>query len=136
MASKDKEEKRKKLIFKFNTVVEGMIKHIVDKYKDPQFSKIKMIFDIFVSQHSKDPINMFLKKVYSNDKYRHNLLEENEEFFMNNNYDDVPEEEKNDAFKYIFHFKELWQQISPDTKIYIKKSMYVLVKICEEYLLV
>jgi len=132
----EKEEARKKYIFKFNIVVDGMIKHIVEKYKDSKFSKIKILFDIFISNHSKEPINMFLKKVYSNDKYRHNIIEENEDFFMNDTFDDVPDKDKDDAFKYIFHFRDLWKQISEDTKIYIKKSMYVLVKICEEYLLI
>jgi hypothetical protein len=36
---------------------------------------------------------------------------------------------------HLFEFKNLWGQIKDDTKLFIKKSMSALVKICQRYIL-
>jgi len=120
-------------VIQFNKVVELIISHIVDEYNDDKFKKLKFLFNTFISNSSKKPINMFLEKVYSNDEYRKNIIDQNEEFFMNNDFSNINDK---DDLTHVFEFKELWKTVNVETKLFLKKSLFTLVKLCEKFLLI
>lgn len=130
-----KQEKQNELIDKFNSTITGMINHVV-KYHDDDFTNCKKLIDISIFANPKLPINMFLEYIYKNDEYRVNIREQNESFFMK----ELDKESKNKNQDYemmtkLFEFKTLWSKIDLTTKNFIKKSMMILVLICDKYII-
>lgn len=122
------------LVFKFNMVVTGMIKHITEYYGDSSMSGMEMILTDIIEKSPDEPISCFLMNIYKNDRYRVNILKQNDKFFMDEDYDDFTGGDDERTTK-LFEFKDLWKQIDDDTKNFIKKSMMALVKICQKYIL-
>jgi hypothetical protein len=132
MNGKETQRKLDDLVFKFNIVVMGMVKHITEYYSDPKMEKVKIILDKVITGSSDKLLSYFLLHVYKNDEYRLNILKQNDKFFIDHEYDTQGNTEK---LMNIFEFKRLWKQIDQDTKNYIKKSMMTLVKISQQYIL-
>lgn len=136
----NKKEQRYDLANKFNLIIINMIKHLTDYYSDPNMIQLKIILENIIIESADEPISCFLLKVYKHDNYRINILAQNDKFFIdeiNNNSDDDTISEyahDQDTMDKLFEFKNLWQQIDNDTKIFIKKSMMTLVRICDHYI--
>ena len=130
----EKERNIADLIFKFNTVIIGMLKHITEYYGDSAMSGMEMILTDIISKSPEEPISCFLMNIYKNDTYRVNILNQNDAFFMDEGYDEIVKGDDVRTTR-IFKFKGLWKQIDMDTKSFIKKSMMALVKICQKYVL-
>jgi hypothetical protein len=122
------------LIFKFNMVIAGMIRHITEYYGDSTMSGMDIFLNDIIEKTPKEPISCFLMNIYKNDQYRTNILKQNDDFFLEEDYDELTEGDNEKTSK-LFEFKDLWKQIDNDTKNYIKKSMMTLVKICQKYVL-
>ena len=122
------------LIYKFNTVILGIINHITEYYGDSNMRAMETILNDIINSTPDEPISCFLLNIYKNDKYRINILKENDTFFINEKYDEYTNGETERSMK-LFEFKHLWKQIDNDTKEFIKKSMSTLVKICQKYVL-
>jgi hypothetical protein len=122
------------LVFKFNMVITGMIKHITEYNIDSSMSRMEMILTNIIEKSPEEPISCFLLNVYKNDCYRVNILKQNDKFFMEEEYDEFTKGYSDRSFK-LFEFKYLWKHIDMDTKKFIKKSMMALVKICQKYIL-
>ncbi len=131
----DRQQIMNDLISKFNTVIMGMINHITDYYGDSNMIKMKIILENIINTAHDQPMTYFLMNVYMNDKYRSNILKQNDDFFLNENYDTLTEND-NSKITQLFQFKDLWKQIDIDTKNFIKKSMIALVKISQKYILI
>jgi hypothetical protein len=114
------------LISKFNTVMMGMISHLIEYYGDQETISLKDIFIDIMNKDPDEPISYFLLNIYKNDEYRHNILEQSDKLFNDQSHNDINK---------MFEFGKVWKQIDYDTKKFIKKSMMVLVKICEKYIL-
>ena len=121
------------LIYKFNTVILNMIKHINEYYDDSKMNSIELILSDVINDTPKEPISIFLMYVYKNDTYRINILKGNDSFFINEEYDDLSEDTKKVIT--VFKFKHLWNKLDDSSKEYIKKSMIALVKISQKYIL-
>ena len=121
------------LIYKFNTVILNMIKHINEYYNDSKMNSIELILSDVINDTPKEPISIFLMYVYKNDSYRINILNSNDSFFINEEYDDLSEDTKKVIT--VFKFKHLWDKLDDRSKEYIKKSMVALVKISQKYIL-
>lgn len=119
------------LIITFNEVLLGMIKYLTDYHGDINTMKIKVILENIIETAYEEPIAFFILNVYKNDKYRENILKQNDNFFINEHFG----AETNETVMQIFEFKSLWKQIDDETKDYIKKSMVALVKISQRYIL-
>jgi hypothetical protein len=122
------------LVIKFNYVIMSMITHIIDYYSDPNTEKLKFILEQIIKKMPDEPISYFLIHVYKNDVYRRNILEQNDSFFIDENFEKYTKNSKEKVSK-LFEFKDLWKQIDDDTKLFIKKSMVALVKISQKYIL-
>src|SRR5437764_7378647 len=111
-----------------------MIKHIIEYYGDKTMTNFEIILTDIIQQTPDELISFFLLKIYKNDDYRTNILKQNDDFFMKEDYDDFTDGD-NERIVKLFEFKTLWNQIDTDTKNFIKKSMMILVKICQKYIL-
>lgn len=130
----EKERNLADLVFKFNVVITGMIKHINEYYGDSSMPGMEMILNDIIDKSPEEPISCFLMNIYKNDSYRINILKQNDKFFMEEDYDEFTSGDDERTSK-LFEFKDLWKQIDMDTKNFIKKSMMALVKICQKYVL-
>ena len=130
----EKEQILADLIFKFNMVIMGMIKHITEYYGDSSMSGMELVLSDIINKTPDEPISCFLINIYKNDSYRLNILQQNDKFFIDECYDEFTEGDDVRTAK-LFEFKYLWKQIDDDTKDFIKKSMMALVKICQKYIL-
>lgn len=119
------------LILTFNEVLMGMIKYLTEYHGDINTLKIKVILENIIQTAYEEPIAFFVLNVYKNDKYKENILKQNDNFFINENFG----AETNEMVMQIFEFKSLWKQIDQETKDFIKKSMVALVKISQRYIL-
>lgn len=129
-----KQHKLDELVTKFNKVIMGMVTHVTEYYVDVEMSKMRVILEALIEQNPKEPISHFLISVYKNDDYRHNILEQNDKFFLNEEYNEIVEDDRG-KLATLFEFKKLWIEIDDETKDFIKKSMVALVKICQKYIL-
>jgi hypothetical protein len=131
------------LVTKFNTVMMGIMSHIGEYYGDSNnynnynnlnIFGIKSIFSEIMNKTPDEPISYFLLNVYKNNEYRRNILKQNDKFFIDQTYDHITSNDEANISK-LLGFKQLWKKIDEDTKKFIKKSMMILVKICEKYIL-
>lgn len=119
------------MIITFNEVLLGMIKYLTDYHGDINTMKIKIILEKIIETAYEEPIAYFVLNVYNNDKYRENILKQNDDFFINEHFG----AESDETVMQIFEFKSLWKQIDDETKNFIKKSMVALIKISQRYIL-
>lgn len=131
---KDKNETLKELVAKFNTIVSGMVNHITEYYGDPNTICISLILENIIKYRPETLITYFLMNIFKNDEYRLNILKQNDDFFINHNYDNLTGGDDSKISK-VFEFKNLWKKVDGETKNFIKKSMLALVKICQSYVL-
>jgi hypothetical protein len=122
------------LVVKFNYVIMSMITHIIDYYSDSNTEKMKFVLEQIIKKMPEEPISYFLIHVYENDVYRRNILEQNDSFFIGENFEKYTKNNKDKVSK-LFEFKDLWKKIDNGTKQLIKKSMVALVKISQKYIL-
>jgi hypothetical protein len=127
-------EKQTQLISKFNTVILALINHIVETHGDMTTKTVQYIITNVINLTPNEPISFFLLNIYKNDDYRNNILLQNDSFFINNDMNDLTQGDTNKMAK-LFEFKQLWTVSSEDTKLFVKKTMMVLVKICQKYIL-
>lgn len=133
--SEEEQQELNDLVSKFNFVIMGMLTHITEYHCDPGMSGMKYIFEKIIEESPEEPISCFLINVYSNDNYRLNILKQNDKFFMDEQYENVINGDRDKVAK-LFEFRNLWKKIHDDTRCFIKKSMSALVKISQKYVLV
>lgn len=134
------------IIYNFNDILSGLIHHTLirnqsDK-KDFKIQFLKSCLDNIIENASDAPFKWFLFNIYNNDDYRENIINQNEKFFINkidtesddlvSEYDD---DTKQDILMKLFEFRNIWDEIDKNTKDYIKKAVYTLVRLCQYYLL-
>ncbi len=86
-----------------------------------------------ISSSPKEPISLFLLHIYRNDRYRTSILNKDDNFFLDTNYDGITNNDNN-KIQQMLKFKAYWGKMNSDSKEYIKSSMFTLVKICDNYI--
>jgi hypothetical protein len=122
------------MINTFNSVLIKMIDHLTQYYGDSNMSFLKMFMQNMIRDAPDETISYFLLHVYKNDRYRKNILNQNDAFFLNE-IDTVSEDGSadSDTITKLFEFKDKWDKFDKDTKKFIKKTFLVLVMICSKY---
>lgn len=123
------------LVDKFNCVIGNIFEYMIEFHSDKM--NMKLYYDTFDKIIQKDksiPIIQFLRHVYANDKYKDNILNRNDEFFLN--YEVKGYGLQKIIINKIFSFKKIWKDMEQDEKDYIKNCLVCLVKISHKYLLV
>jgi hypothetical protein len=100
----------------FNKIILNMCDHMAKKYPNTYFGIYHETAVKFIKERPSEPIAYFIKYVYSNDEYREKILAQDETYFMNQNYSEVPQ----DSSVKIFEIKELWTSLDDTTKKLIK----------------
>jgi len=141
MNNSKKESLQKKLVDKFNAVLNLLLNHVMKYHHSDDLEQVRSLIDQYIVQYPEEPISNFLVHIYRNDAYRECILNGNEDFFMRNeNIDDHPSSifsylNKEQYIQKLFEFKDIWGTLDCPTKEFIKKSMLCLVKISEKYIL-
>jgi hypothetical protein len=132
----DREKKMKldDLVCKFNIITMGIMNHVVQYYNNIFIGNVKIVLENIIIKQPDELISGFLLHVYKNDEYRKNILEQNDNFFMQEDLEKVADGDQEKIVE-MFKFKNLWQQFDDDTKVFIKKSMATLVMISQHYIL-
>lgn len=91
------------------------------------------VVDKIIETRKYEPISFFIRHIYSNDSYRNNIIEGNESFFADQNFDDITKEDEK-KIKLLFQFKSYWKDFTLEKKEFIKNSMKTLVNICKKYI--
>ena len=112
----------------------GMVNHITIYYSDNKMSQLNFALENIIRIASDRPITWFITSIYKNDEYRKNILDQNDSFFIDQDYSSTLIGDTN-KLQQIFEFKRIWKQVDDVTKAYIKKSMMVLVMISQKYIL-
>jgi hypothetical protein len=123
------------IIKKFNEIVNNIFEFMICFYSDKM--KMNIYHDAFLNIINKKkelPIIQFLKHVYSNKEYKKNILERNDDFFLNYNIDGYGLEKL--ILNKVFSFKKIWKDMDDKDKEYIKDCLVGLVKVSHKYLLV
>ena len=114
-----------------NQLIHNIIVLILDEVKgDIVIETTQNVIDELIKERPSELISRFIKYIYSNQKYRKNILAGNDNFFLEENYSNVVE---NTSDENIFQFKSCWGKLMNDTKEVIKKSMIRVVKVTEQY---
>lgn len=117
----------------FNTVLKD-VKNIVSNELTGDFltNMYNGVVDKIILVKPSEPILFFIKNVYSNDEYRKNIIDGNDEFFQNTKFDEIQNDEN--KMKVLFQFKSCWYKLTDDKKIYIKNAMKTLIDISKKYI--
>jgi len=115
----------------FNELIEEI--SLVIKNKFPNDNSVcfynKMVKN-HLKKYSSEPLLIFLKYIYTNDKYRQYIIEGNDVFFTKNKEID---NDKN--IKEILMFKSYWNKLNDVDKDLIKNIMKTMVEICTNYVI-
>jgi hypothetical protein len=126
-------EEINKFVNMFNSVCKQMGIHMLGKFpKERNICIYNDIISNIVKKKPEEPISIFLMKVWANDKYKNSIITSDEEFFTNGNHSDLTQGDQ-DNVNMLFQFREYWEKLGQDSKIYIKKAMITLVNICDAY---
>ena len=119
------------IIESFNEIALNMVTHLGNEFKESIFGKNTTMIRNFFKFKPNEIIIMFLENIYSNDEFRKEIKAGNENFFINQTYDNV----KNSGYESkIFEFKDIWSKMTNSTKMIVKESMTMLVDHCELYI--
>jgi hypothetical protein len=151
-----KKEKLKKHISNFNECLQGVIVYLGNILQDSFFAQHRKEIQCIFVQEPDEPIAYFLEFVYAIDKYRINILNRNEEFMINESFEDSIDQtfskglinkydknaknyamdiNKKKYIKKIFDFKEAWIDLNITQKTIIQDLMIKCVNICDKYVL-
>lgn len=124
---------------KFNKVILGVVQFISNCVPDSFFGKHKESIKSFVEEKPAEPIAYFLKYVYDNDTYREKLLNMDDSYFLNQDFQEVisdnPFKKETEVYvKKMFYFRNLWLSFDETSKDLIRRSMISLLKISEKYI--
>lgn len=123
--------KKVDVIDSFNKISINMITHLGNEFKDSIFGKNKSMIKNFFKFKPNEVIIMYLENIYADDEYRKNIKDGNDQFFMNQSYNNI----KNSGYESrIFEFKDIWCKMSVNTQLIVKDSMSMLIDHCELYL--
>ena len=100
------------MIIIFNDVLLGVIEYLADNHGGANTIKIKVILENVVDTACEEPIAFFVLNVYNDNMHRNNILKQNDDFFVNNNF----AIETDELTIHNFELRSLWDQIDNETK--------------------
>lgn len=119
----------------FNTVLLNLSDILEKEYKnDIKINLYNTFIKSVIEKKKKEPISVFLLRIYKIDKYRINILKKKDDFFLNP--DNLKESINGDNTKLskLFIFADFWNILNENLKEYIRNSCITMVKICENYI--
>ena len=124
-----------KYINAFNTIIKDMSTCAERYYEDNrEYNLYKTMLDGYIAMFPDGLISHFILHVYRNDTYRNSLANDKEEMFFLR--DDCTNAIGNDMIiDKIFILRTMWQKLDEAMKLYVRRCMQTMVKICGKYIL-
>jgi len=126
-------ERKNEIIKSFNNLILMMINHIANRYEKSYFAMYHNTIKMFINDRPSEPISQFIVHIYSNDDYRRQIKEENDLFFLGQNYNHITSGDKYKISK-MFEFKDLWKEMDNNMKGLVKSVMKLLINQAEMYI--
>lgn len=117
----------------FNTQLDRLLENLINYFPgNDNFKNFQTIFSLLKTTNPRKIMSLF--KTYVTDKYKTQILEKNEEFFMENKFEEEKSNIKNDNYAddLIKQLKEHWSKIDEKNKEIIWKYFQVLVVLSEK----
>lgn len=126
----------------FNNKLDEFIKELIKTFpQDPDFKLFQASTRVIKLASEKKPLELFNTGL--TDDYKENIREKNEDFFLNNDYSDVLNNEKlkqqsdlnndeNVNNKLISKLKDYWKELSEENQNIVWQYFTVLLKICDK----
>ena len=117
----------------FNTQLDRLLENLINYFpENDNFKNFQTIFSLLKTTNPRKIMSLF--KTYVTDKYKTQILEKNEEFFMENKFEEEKSNIKNDNYAddLIKQLKEHWSVIDEKNKEIIWKYFQVLVVLSEK----
>jgi hypothetical protein len=114
----------------FNTKLEEFFKELCEAFPEiKQFSSIKTGFTFWKNLDEKKPQEFFNSYVYN--KYKDQILQQNEEFFMKTDYE-IYSKSKEYWVEFIDNIRNIWTTLDEDNKLVIWKYFNILIVLNEK----
>lgn len=118
----------------FNNKLNEFLKQLINTFPDdPDFKLFQTSVRVIRLANEKKPLELF--NLGLTDDYKNNIRNKNEEFFLNNDYKDVlnnNEVNNNDVNnKLINKLKGYWSNLDEDNKKIVWDYFTILLKICD-----
>ena len=130
------EETIENLADTFNTVLINISLMLKKEYKnDIKITLYYTYVENLIQKKKKEAISLFLIHIYKNDEFRQNILEKNDDFFLDDSakYDKIINGDKIKIAK-LFEFKNIWVDMNEKLKEYIRNSCITMINISELYI--
>ena len=116
----------------FNTQLERLVKDLITYF--PESKDFKLFESSFLLLKQANPRKILeLFKVHILSKYKQYILDKNESFFLQNDYNDVIAKNDNNYAELLMHrLKDNWSSIDDKNKETIWKYFQVLVVLAEK----
>ena len=117
----------------FNTQLDRLLENLINYFPgNDNFKNFQTIFSLLKTTNPRKIMSLF--KTYVTDKYKTQILDKNEEFFMKNKFEEEKSNIKNDNYAddLIKQLKEHWSMIDEKNKEIIWKYFQVLVVLSEK----
>ena len=126
----------------FNNKLDEFIKELIKTFpQDPDFKLFQASSRVLKLANEKKPLELFNTGL--TDEYKKNIREKNEDFFLNNDYSDVLNNEKlkqqpefnndeNVNNKLINKLKGYWSELSEENQEIVWQYFTILLKICDK----
>ena len=117
----------------FNTQLDRLLENLINYFPgNDNFKNFQTIFSLLKTTNPRKIMSLF--KTYVTDKYKTQILDKNEEFFMKNKFEEEKSNIKNDNYAddLIKQLKEHWCMIDEKNKEIIWKYFQVLVVLSEK----
>tara|TARA_B100000900_G_scaffold416191_1_gene449890 strand:- start:10639 stop:11055 length:417 start_codon:yes stop_codon:yes gene_type:complete len=124
----------------FNDTLSNFIKDLINVFpNDNDFKLFKTSSNIVKMANYKKPLELF--NLGLNDEFKKNIREKNEDFFLNNDYSDVLNNEdlqkegdvNNDINnQLILKLKNYWKELDDENKETVWKYFTILLKLCDK----
>jgi len=117
----------------FNHACGNLSKFLIKEFpNNSDFYIYNDIMQNIAKNKPEEPISIFLENVYFVDEYRNSIINGDETFFKKDSLKNLTGDDKS-KITAMFQFKTCWDQLGTDAHNYIKKSMNMLIKICDNY---
>jgi hypothetical protein len=117
----------------FNSVCKQIGSHLLSKF--PKNRNIHIYNDVvqdIIKKKPSEPISIFVVNIWANDEYKDSILESNEQFFMENDHEELTGTNKSNS-DILSQVKSCWGQMNDESKYFIKEAFKTLINLCEMY---
>ncbi len=120
-------------VSQFQEVLFPLLEELINLSGDHMLTMYKSMIIDFIKTKPKIIIDSLILKCYDekNGILRANIVNGEESFFMNNNFDDMTEGDSS-IINIIFKFKDFWGKLNNDNKEIIKTFLLSIVYLCDQ----